>query len=134
MTNKYDDIINLPHHESKNHPKMSAYDRSAQFAPFAALVGYGDSINEASREVDERMDLAIDKIDEISKKLFYIQENISLKPIVKVIYFTDDKNKKGGQYNSIESTIIKINQDERTIIFLNKKKISFEDIFDIFIL
>ena len=36
---KYDDIIDLPHHVSKVHPQMSIWDRSAQFAPFAALTG-----------------------------------------------------------------------------------------------
>ena len=49
---KYDDIINLEHHVSKNHKQMSLYDRSAQFAPFAALVGYDESINEAGRETN----------------------------------------------------------------------------------
>lgn len=33
----YSDIINLPHHTSAIHPRMSLYDRAAQFAPFAAL-------------------------------------------------------------------------------------------------
>ena len=42
--NDYDDIINLPHHQSKNHPRMSLYDRAAQFAPFAALTGYDDAV------------------------------------------------------------------------------------------
>ena len=46
--NKYADIINLPHHVSKNHPRMSVYDRAAQFAPFAALTGYGDKIKETT--------------------------------------------------------------------------------------
>ena len=41
-SDKYDDIINLPHHESKKHPRMSLDARSAQFAPFAALTGYDD--------------------------------------------------------------------------------------------
>lgn len=46
---KYDDIINLPHHVSKKHPQMSLEARSAQFAPFAALTGYDDLIEETVR-------------------------------------------------------------------------------------
>ncbi len=44
MIAKYDDIINLPHHVSKRHPRMSLYDRVVQFAPFAALFGYEEAI------------------------------------------------------------------------------------------
>ena len=44
----YDDIINLPHHISKKHPQMSLYARAAQFAPFAALTGYGDAVEETA--------------------------------------------------------------------------------------
>ena len=43
---KYKDIIDLPHFESKNRNHMSNLDRAAQFAPFAALVGYEESIDE----------------------------------------------------------------------------------------
>ena len=50
---KYDDIIDLPHHVSKKHPQMSLYARSAQFAPFSALTGYEEVIEETSREVNE---------------------------------------------------------------------------------
>ncbi len=46
----YDDIINLPHHVSKRHPQMSMWNRAAQFAPFAALTGYEESINETAQE------------------------------------------------------------------------------------
>ena len=42
----YDDIINLPHYEPKNHKRMSMYARAAQFAPFTALTGYDDSVKE----------------------------------------------------------------------------------------
>lgn len=44
--NKYDDIINLPHHVSNKHPQMPIEDRAAQFAPFAALTGYNDAVEE----------------------------------------------------------------------------------------
>ena len=46
----YDDIIHLPHHVSKRHPKMSMWNRAAQFAPFAALTGYEDAIQESAKE------------------------------------------------------------------------------------
>ena len=46
----YDDIINLPHHVSKRHPQMSMWIRAAQFAPFAALTGYEDAIQESAKE------------------------------------------------------------------------------------
>ncbi len=45
MTDKYNDIINMPHHVSPRHKHMSLYDRAAQFAPFAALTGYEESIS-----------------------------------------------------------------------------------------
>ena len=50
---KYDDIINMEHHKSKNHPPMSLYARSSQFAPFAALTGYEETVTETAKEVEE---------------------------------------------------------------------------------
>ena len=46
----YDDIINLPHYEPKHHPRMSMWNRAAQFAPFAALTGYDAAIQEATEQ------------------------------------------------------------------------------------
>ena len=50
MGSDYDDIIHLPHHVSKRHPQMSMWNRAAQFAPFAALTGYEDAIQESAKE------------------------------------------------------------------------------------
>lgn len=49
MTNKYDDIINLPHHVSMRHSHMTMTQRADQFAPFAALVGHDKAIEETAR-------------------------------------------------------------------------------------
>ena len=54
MNKKYLDIINLPHHVSKKHEKMSLELRAAQFAPFSALTGYKEIINETERYTDTR--------------------------------------------------------------------------------
>lgn len=45
----YESIINMPHHVSKKRKPMSLKKRSAQFAPFSALKGYQEKINEISR-------------------------------------------------------------------------------------
>ena len=50
MTDNYDDIINLPHYEPKHHPRMSMWNRAAQFAPFAALTGYEAAIKDTTQE------------------------------------------------------------------------------------
>jgi len=46
----YEDIISLPHPTSRRHPRMSLADRAAQFAPFAALKGFGDEIDRTRLE------------------------------------------------------------------------------------
>lgn len=48
--NDYSDIINLPHHVSPKHPRMSMLARAAQFAPFAALNGHEDAIKQTEQE------------------------------------------------------------------------------------
>ena len=76
-TNKYDDIINFPHHISKKHPQMSIEARSAQFAPFAALTGFNDEIKETERLVDKKILLSEDEKIKINDKLSGIEsENI----------------------------------------------------------
>ena len=44
----YRDIIDLPHHTSMKHPRMAAEMRAAQFAPFAALTGYEEAVEETA--------------------------------------------------------------------------------------
>ena len=48
----YDDIINLEHHISQKHKPMSLYARSAQFAPFSALTGYEEKVNETVKQAN----------------------------------------------------------------------------------
>lgn len=50
MIDNYDDIIHMEHHVSKNHPPMPMLHRAAQFAPFSALTGYDEAIEETEVE------------------------------------------------------------------------------------
>lgn len=51
---KYDDMMEMPHHRSAGRPHMSLQDRAAQFAPFAALTGYEEAIEETALEAIHR--------------------------------------------------------------------------------
>lgn len=50
MNRTYFDLLYLPHHSSPTRPHLSRSDRAAQFAPFSALSGLDDSIQEATRQ------------------------------------------------------------------------------------
>lgn len=58
ITNRYDDIISLPHHQSKTRPHMPLIDRAAQFSPFAALTGYDDAVKETARQTERKAELS----------------------------------------------------------------------------
>ena len=58
---KYDDIIDLPHHQSTKRAHMSLYDRAAQFAPFAALTGHEAAIEETARISEIKIENEIEK-------------------------------------------------------------------------
>lgn len=53
---KYDDIINLPHHQSETRPHLSMEARAAQFSPFAALTGHEELIRETADAALSRME------------------------------------------------------------------------------
>ena len=62
LNDNYDDIINLPHHVSKQHQPMSKQhqpmsmmSRAAQFAPFAAVSGHHAALDETAKKVEEEM-------------------------------------------------------------------------------
>lgn len=50
MNEKYADMLEMEHPASKKHPRMSIHDRAAQFAPFAALTGHSEAIDETAKE------------------------------------------------------------------------------------
>ena len=51
----YEDIIDLPHHESTHFPRMTLENRAAQFAPFSALTGLEAAIRRVAQHSDESL-------------------------------------------------------------------------------
>ncbi len=126
----YDDIINLPHHVSKNHSRMSVQNRAAQFSPFSALTGYDDAINETKRITTEKRILTNDMIEGLNRSLSEIEDNLN-KYTYKITYFKKDLKKVGGTYLTTIDKIIKINSIEEYLVTKNKIKINLNDIEEI---
>lgn len=129
--NEYDDIINLPRHISKERPSMSMRDRAAQFAPFSALTGYDDAIDETARLTDTKMILADEEIEKINSQLVYIGERLSEKIKVVLVYFKRDERKSGGEYVRFNGFIRAVNGHEKLVVLDNGQRISIEDIYSI---
>ena len=125
---RYDDTINLPHHVSKTRTPMSMMDRAAQFAPFAALSGHNEAINETARLTSSRIELSEDEGIALNERLRYVIERQSS---VTVTYFMPDLHKEGGKYVTATGIIKKIDEYDGKIIFTDKRTLRLADILSI---
>lgn len=129
---RYDDIITLQHHVSNKRKAMSLLERSAQFAPFAALTGHDAAVKETARLTNIKHELSEEQIDTINHKISILQSLIPNSPIVEITYFKKDITKDGGEYVTVFDGIIKILENEQKIIMSEGLEINFNDINDIY--
>ena len=133
---KYDDIIDLPHHVSKVHPQMSVWDRSAQFAPFAALTGHEEAIAETARLTNEWHEPDEDKKRELDEKMnelmmLYRKRNLNSGNFdenaintgaeihFEVTYFVPDEHKEGGSYEHVTGYLKKLDSIGQRMIIVD---------------
>ena len=128
---RYDDIIDLPHHVSTTHHRMSMLERAAQFQPFRALTGYEDAVRETARLTDDRVELTEDEKALLDGKLQRLADNLASHPLVTVTYFQPDKKKSGGEYVTTTGQLKKIDDYEGVLILLGGERVIIEDILNI---
>lgn len=124
----YSDIINLPYKKSKKYKHMSQKNRAAQFAPFAALTGHKQLIQETQRLTEDKKELDENKKSILNQKLLYF---IETKEKIKITYFKKDQKKSGGDYLTTIQRIKKIDSIYQTITLQNGQIIKMEDIYEI---
>lgn len=128
---KYDDIINLPHHVSEKHPRLSMEQRAAQFAPFAALSGFEDAIDETSRFTESRIELNDEEKIKINNILQKLKKEISRKPKAIITYFIPDIKKSGGEYVTKIDNVKKIDEFRQIIVLEDRTEIPINDVIEI---
>ena len=118
----YADIIDLPHHQSDRHPHMSLHDRAAQFAPFAALVGYDEMVGEEARLTDRQIAPGESDLDRLDRKFSRLSGLLSAKqrPVVSALVFVPDPRKAGGRYETVTGPVRKLVPHEKKLILLRE--------------
>ena len=110
---------------------MSLDARSAQFAPFSALVGYEEKIAEAGRLIDSKIDVDDEIRFILDNKLQKIKEKIHTRPLVTFTYFVPDLKKDGGKYITVSGNVKKIDEYNQIIILVDSTEIHILDIIEI---
>ncbi len=131
MSGKYDDIINLPHHVSAKRPQMSRSARAAQFAPFAALVGLDDEMEETARLTDAKPELEEAEKEKINRVLLEIRNNPQKETAVELTFFRPDGRKDGGAIITRPCTVRRIDEIERKLLLSDRSEIEFDNILSI---
>lgn len=130
----YADMLDMPAPEPTTRPRMAMIDRAAQFSPYAALVGFGDIVEETARLTDNEMILDENQTEVLDQKLQLIQEDLESghNPTVEVSYFVPDARKKGGSYQIKVGRVKRIDPVAGVVIFMDKKEISIRKINEVY--
>ncbi|MBQ3394252.1 MAG: hypothetical protein IJG64_03765 [Oscillospiraceae bacterium] len=122
---KYDDIISMDRPRSA-YPKMKVSDRAKQFAPFAALTGYEDVIEDRGRVFDRRRFLSDEEKEKINSVLSALKKN----DMVSMEYFAPESDDDLGFYKELSGKVERI-ETENLVMRVDGITIDFEDIFRI---
>ena len=125
---RYDDIIGLPRFVSRGRKHMSNYDRAAQFAPFDALTGYDEAIEETGRTTEDEAVLGENEMQVLDMRFRIIQEHLSQRPVIFLRYFEPDLYKEGGAYREETVRVKKIDLNQRILISEEKKRYDLDSI------
>ena len=131
MSGQYDDIIRLPHPDSPKHPRMSLYDRAAQFSPFAALTGHSAAIAETGRLTDRRVELDEYEMTRVDAELQHLQELLPGRPTASITHFVPDERKNDGSYQTVTGEVKRIDAINGVIQMADRQFIPIADVFSI---
>ncbi len=126
-SDKYADMLYMDRPAS-THPHMSMESRAGQFAPFAALNGFGGMIVETGRRTEQKVDISDEQIRKINETFSYVMQNETADIVVKITYFEPDELKNGGRYVTKSGIIRSINEVTGEIKFTDGTRIEMKNV------
>lgn len=107
---------------------MPRGNRAAQFAPFAALTGYDDAIDETVRQTDAYIELDESEAEALDRKLQFLRALFPQKTHIRLTYFKPDECKAGGAYITAEGTAEALDIDRRILVLTDRTAIPLDRI------
>ncbi len=127
----YDDILHMKRPASPGHPPLSRDSRAAQFAPFAALSGYEDAIEEAARWTGSRLGPDEEGDLLLNEHLLALKPQIRRRPLIHITYFQQDAAKPGGEYVTRRARLKKMDEWEQWLQLEDGTRVAFSDLLEI---
>ena len=128
----YNDILNAKYPNAETEKDFPGkVNRAAQFAPYAALTGFGDLVEETARTTEKFIETDDNIKDEINRKIRYIMNNLSDNIKACVTYFVPDIHKNGGAYFTHKGIPVKVKEYEKEIVFKDGLAVPIDNILDI---
>lgn len=125
---RYNDILNMPYPNpeiEKDFPDKIL--RAAQFAPFAALTGYDEAVEETARLTDAKLELDEYQKTELNDKLQFLNNSEDNEDVC-ITYFVPDKRKSGGEYITKKGIVLKVREYEKDVVMEDGTEIPIDDI------
>ena len=116
---------------STRHAPMRRCDRAAQFAPFAALSGFGDVVQEAGRLTQEQIELTGSGREALNEALVRLAARLPEQPEVRITYFQPDTRKSGGIYRTISARVRRLDADAQVLLLTDGARIPFDALLSI---
>lgn len=128
MTGPYDDLLSLPRPVSARHPAMARGARAAQFAPFAALAGFGDVIEEEGRLTEARVEPGDDDKAAMNGCLLRLMARQADHPRVTVTRFVPDERKAGGACVTLTGSVARVDAVRRVLRLTDGTELPFDSL------
>ena len=125
------ELLEMERPVSARHAPMRRCDRAAQFAPFAALSGFDETVQEAGRLTQAQIELAENERDALNDALVRLAARLPEQPEVRLTYFQPDAKKSGGTYRTILTRVRRLDANAQVLVLTDGTRIPFDALLSI---
>ena len=125
------ELLEMERPVSARHAPMRRCDRAAQFAPFAALSGFDETVQEAGRLTQAQIELAENEREALNDALVRLAARLPEQPEVRLTYFQPDAKKSGGIYRTILTRVRRLDANAQVLVLTDDTRIPFDALLSI---